>query len=237
MRITPDSGHLDVFGEADTVLPAGRVVHVEGIPARLAADTKVKTHPGNARLMKARKVAEAKRRKKCAAMAEGTGPERHSAKAHRCVDKVQAKGHDESSAWAICTTSIGKRGVYAKGHGGNANPKGKVAEAREAARAAARRRQAAKVQENWSDSARQSSLTVRKAKARAPKTWKGPTRAAFKKIVQLAKHYVPGQLQTPTAAYPERAGARGAIKVKDQSYWLAQTTARNAYKNKKFATA
>ncbi len=51
------------------------------------------------------------------------GPEIHSAKAHRCVDKVKQKGHPESNAWAICTSSIGKRGVYAKGHGGNANPK------------------------------------------------------------------------------------------------------------------
>lgn len=59
---------------------------------------------------------------------EGKGPERHSAKAHRCVDKVGAKGHDESSSWAICTSSIGKRGVYAKGHGGNANPKKKTRE-------------------------------------------------------------------------------------------------------------
>ena len=52
-------------------------------------------------------------------------PEIHSAKAHRCVDQVRAKGHPESNAWAICTTSIGKRGVYAKGHGGNAGPKRK----------------------------------------------------------------------------------------------------------------
>lgn len=50
----------------------------------------------------------------------------HSAKAHRCVDKVRAKGHPESNSWAICTASIGKRGVYSKGHGGNANPKKKV---------------------------------------------------------------------------------------------------------------
>lgn len=56
-------------------------------------------------------------------MAKRKGPEIHSAKAHRCVDKVKAKGHPESNAWAICTASIGKRGVYAKGHGGNANPK------------------------------------------------------------------------------------------------------------------
>ena len=62
------------------------------------------------------------------------GPEIHSAKAHRCVDKVKAKGHDESSAWAICTASIGKRGVYAKGHGGNANPKSAINEAIEAKR-------------------------------------------------------------------------------------------------------
>lgn len=50
----------------------------------------------------------------------------HSAKAHRCVDKVRGKGHAEGNAWAICTASIGKRGVYSKGHGGNANPKKKV---------------------------------------------------------------------------------------------------------------
>ena len=64
-----------------------------------------------------------------AMMAEGQGPEIHSAKAHRCVDKVQAKGHSESSAWAICTTSIGKEGVYAQGHGGSARAKRKVHEA------------------------------------------------------------------------------------------------------------
>ena len=51
------------------------------------------------------------------------GPEIHSAKAHRCVDKVRAKGHPESNSWAICTASIGKGGVYAKGHGGRASPK------------------------------------------------------------------------------------------------------------------
>lgn len=60
---------------------------------------------------------------------EGKGGEIHSAKAHRCVDKVRAKGHGESSAWAICTSSIGKAGVYAKGHGGKASPKRKVHEA------------------------------------------------------------------------------------------------------------
>jgi len=49
----------------------------------------------------------------------------HSAKAHRCVDQVRGKGHPESNSWAICTASIGKRGVYSKGHGGNANPKPK----------------------------------------------------------------------------------------------------------------
>lgn len=58
-------------------------------------------------------------------------PEIHSAKAHRCVDKVQAKGHEESSAWAICTASIGKEGVYAKGHGGSARAKRKVRETTE----------------------------------------------------------------------------------------------------------
>lgn len=52
----------------------------------------------------------------------------HSAKAHRCVDKVRAKGHPESNAWAICTASIGKAGVYAKGHGGRAKAKRKVHE-------------------------------------------------------------------------------------------------------------
>ncbi len=62
-----------------------------------------------------------------APLKEKTGGEKHSAKAHRCVDKVRAKGHPESNSWAICTASIGKRGVYAKGHGGNANPKKKVA--------------------------------------------------------------------------------------------------------------
>lgn len=62
------------------------------------------------------------------------GPEIHSAKAHRCVDKVKAKGHDESSAWAICTSSIGKAGVYTRGHGGSASPKRKVHEAIEAKR-------------------------------------------------------------------------------------------------------
>lgn len=55
-------------------------------------------------------------------------PEIHSAKAHRCVDKVGAKGHDESSAWAICTASIGADGVYAKGHGGSASPKRRTRE-------------------------------------------------------------------------------------------------------------
>lgn len=56
------------------------------------------------------------------------GPEIHSAKAHRCVDHVKGKGHDESSAWAICTASIGKGGVYAKGHGGRASAKRKTQE-------------------------------------------------------------------------------------------------------------
>lgn len=59
------------------------------------------------------------------AVSERHGPEIHSAKAHRCVDKVGAKGHDESSAWAICTSAIGKGGVYTKGHGGAAAPKRK----------------------------------------------------------------------------------------------------------------
>jgi hypothetical protein len=59
---------------------------------------------------------------------EKKGPEIHSAKAHRCVDKVMAKGHPESSAWAICTSSIGAEGVYAKGHGGSARPKRKIRE-------------------------------------------------------------------------------------------------------------
>lgn len=53
------------------------------------------------------------------------GGEIHSAKAHRCVDQVMAKGHDESSAWAICNTSVGKDEMYAKGHGGSAKPKRK----------------------------------------------------------------------------------------------------------------
>lgn len=68
------------------------------------------------------------RKKRLKKMREKKGGEIHSAKAHRCVDKVQAKGHDESSAWAICNTSVGKSGMYAKGHGGNASPKRKVKE-------------------------------------------------------------------------------------------------------------
>lgn len=68
------------------------------------------------------------RKKRLAKMKEKGGGEIHSAKAHRCVDKVKAKGHGESSAWAICTTSIGKAGTYAKGHGGSASPKRKVKE-------------------------------------------------------------------------------------------------------------
>ena len=54
--------------------------------------------------------------------------EMHSAKAHRCVDKVRAKCHPESNSWAICTASMGKDKVYAKGHGGSATPKRKVRE-------------------------------------------------------------------------------------------------------------
>lgn len=50
------------------------------------------------------------------------GPEIHSAKAHRCVDEVTAKG-GAAEPWAVCTASIGKRGVYTKGHGGAASPK------------------------------------------------------------------------------------------------------------------
>ncbi|CAN5755982.1 hypothetical protein BH24ACT15_BH24ACT15_36380 [soil metagenome] len=57
------------------------------------------------------------------------GPEIHSAKSHRCVDKVGAKGHDESSSWAICTASMGADAVYAKGHGGSARPKRRMREA------------------------------------------------------------------------------------------------------------
>jgi len=51
----------------------------------------------------------------------------HSAKAHRCVDEVGAKGGVDEP-WAVCTASIGKAGVYAKGHGGSASPKRKVRE-------------------------------------------------------------------------------------------------------------
>ena len=56
----------------------------------------------------------------------------HSAKAHDCVGDVKKKGHDEASAWAICTASMGKDKVYAKGHGGSATPKrkGQVEEAK-----------------------------------------------------------------------------------------------------------
>lgn len=56
----------------------------------------------------------------------------HSAKAHRCVDKVAAKGGVDEP-WAVCTASIGKSGVYAKGHGGSASPKRKTRETREVA--------------------------------------------------------------------------------------------------------
>lgn len=61
-------------------------------------------------------------------MPKKSRPEIHSAKAHRCVDKVRAKGHSESSAWAICTASMGKDAVYAKGHGGRATPKRRTRE-------------------------------------------------------------------------------------------------------------
>lgn len=99
----PNSGSLDELGEA-TLRP---VQECDGDRMCSACAAKAKK----------RRVREKR-----------GGPEIHSAKAHRCVDKVKAKGHDESSAWAICTSSIGKRGVFAKGHGGNANPKKKVSE-------------------------------------------------------------------------------------------------------------
>lgn len=38
------------------------------------------------------------------------GRPHHTEKMHRCVDEVMAKGHDESSAYAICTTSLTKAG-------------------------------------------------------------------------------------------------------------------------------
>jgi hypothetical protein len=39
----------------------------------------------------------------------------HSKKMHDCVDEVMAKGHEESSAWAICTASLQGAGedIYA----------------------------------------------------------------------------------------------------------------------------
>lgn len=135
---TPDSGQLDAFGEADFELPEGTIIHKAGIPARLKVKTPIETHPGNFELMGVREGRKYRMgwRKRQTTEGRRGGPEIHSAKAHRCVDKVKAKGHAESNAWAICTSSIGKRGVYAKGHGGNANPKSKVSEARESARAA-----------------------------------------------------------------------------------------------------
>src|SRR5262252_5208585 len=38
------------------------------------------------------------------------GRPHHSQEMHDCVDQVMAKGHDQSSAYAICTTSFQKSG-------------------------------------------------------------------------------------------------------------------------------
>lgn len=34
------------------------------------------------------------------------GRPHHTDKMHRCVEEVMAKGHEEASAWAICTASL-----------------------------------------------------------------------------------------------------------------------------------
>ena len=43
----------------------------------------------------------------------------HTDKMHRCVDEVTAKGHTESSAWAICSASLQGAGedIYASDTG------------------------------------------------------------------------------------------------------------------------
>ena len=236
MLPTPNSGQLDAFGEGDFVLPKGRTVHAEGIPARLTRDATVTTHPGNARLMRARRARE------------GKGPERHSAKAHRCVDKVRAKGHGESNAWAICTASIGKRGVYAKGHGGNANPKRKMHEAgcgtcdgckhnaklrkqmREALNREYRKviREVARgtfeevsLSEAWSDAARAASIAARRARAMGH-NWRKAGRNAFRKAVRqlqgfdVADAFTKAAVQGDTQSFqllPRGAtGAQGILK-------------------------
>lgn len=71
---------------------------------------------------KPRYVMKKKRRPQPVVAEARRGPEIHSAKAHRCVDKVTAKGGAQEP-WAVCTASIGKAGVYSKGHGGSASPK------------------------------------------------------------------------------------------------------------------
>jgi hypothetical protein len=71
---------------------------------------------------KPRYVMKKKRRPQPVVAESRRGPEIHSAKAHRCVDKVTAKG-GAVEPWAVCTSSIGKAGVYTKGHGGSASPK------------------------------------------------------------------------------------------------------------------
>jgi hypothetical protein len=158
----------------------------------------------------------------------------HSAKAHRCVDKVRAKGHSESSAWAICTSSVGKRGIYAKGHGGNANPKKKiheakrrrkVCEAREAAVATACRRFEQEygrlTQEAWSDAARAASLAARRARAMGH-NWKKAARVAFRKAVTLSQGFDPVEAfhaaakRADSQSFPllprGQTGARGILK-------------------------
>lgn len=54
----------------------------------------------------------------------GKKVEIHSAKWHRCVDKVAQRGGGYNE-YAVCTASIGKAGSFAKGHGGSAAPKRK----------------------------------------------------------------------------------------------------------------
>lgn len=119
------------------------------------------------------------RKKRLAKMAE-KGPEIHSAKAHRCVDKVGAKGHDESSSWAICTASMGKSKVYAKGHGGKASPKRKVAEAEMDDLVESL------CQETWSDAARAGALCARTHKPEHCSLAKSAAKDAVKSTVKSA---------------------------------------------------
>lgn len=137
---------------------------------------------------------------------EGKHGEIHSAKAHRCVDHVQGKGHDESSAWAICTASIGKRGVYSKGHGGSASPKRKVHEGDappegcglcEACKKNKKRMyervMEAAVQEVWSDAARAASASARTSRKKGT-NWRNAARKTFRDTARKTRYSSKGWL-------------------------------------------